>query len=50
MRFTANAFLGRMPIPWLTWAVAGSAFVALEFIAHAGLRLRGRPSFYNGLA
>ena len=50
MRLTASALLGRMPFPWLTWAVAGSVFVAIELVAHAGLLVRGRPSFYNGLA
>ncbi|HEY4307582.1 MAG TPA: hypothetical protein VGM82_24115 [Gemmatimonadaceae bacterium] len=34
---------------WLTWVVAGGIFVAIEFVAHIGLSLRGKPSFYNGL-
>lgn len=34
----------------LVWWVAGLAFIVVELIAHVPLQLRGRPSFYNGLA
>jgi hypothetical protein len=36
-------------LAWLTWATAGTVFVAIELVAHAVLHLRGRASFYNGL-
>ena len=49
VRLTASVLL-RSPLPWLAWAVAGGGFVAVELIAHGALQLRGRPSFYNGLA
>jgi hypothetical protein len=48
IRITARAVLPYGDIRWLTWAVAGAAFVAIELVAHGGLQLRGRPSFYNG--
>jgi hypothetical protein len=48
-RVTAMLLLSRPPVAWLTWAVAGAAFIAVELIAHAVLQFRGRPSFYNGL-
>lgn len=48
-RLTASLVLSRPHIAWLTWAVAGVGFIAIELIAHAALQLRGRPSFYNGL-
>ena len=34
--------------PWATWWVAGFAFIGIELVAHLGLQLRGRPSFFNG--
>ncbi|HKW49750.1 MAG TPA: hypothetical protein VJN70_19995 [Gemmatimonadaceae bacterium] len=49
LRLTASLLLGRPPLLWLTWAIAGLGFVAVELIAHIALQLRGRPSFYNGL-
>ena len=49
MQLTARTLLGRSQLLWLTWAVAGGGFVAIELLAHAGLHLRGRPSFYNAL-
>lgn len=48
-RLTATLLLSRPPAAWLTWAMAGTAFVSIELIAHAALHLRGRASFYNGL-
>ena len=49
VRLTAGMLFNRSRLPGLTWAIAGSVFVAVELIAHAALQLRGRPSFYNGL-
>jgi len=49
VQLTLRILVGRAPLVWLTWAVAGALFVAIELVAHAGLHLRGRPSFYNGL-
>jgi hypothetical protein len=46
---TARMLLARPQLVRLTWLTAGAAFVAIELVAHAGLYLRGRPSFYNGL-
>jgi hypothetical protein len=48
IRLTASAFLHVRPLMWLTWAAAGAAFVGIELVAHGGLQLRGRPSFYDG--
>lgn len=30
------------------WWLGGLALVGIELVAHAGLRLRGRPNFYDG--
>jgi hypothetical protein len=49
VRLTAQLLPGHAAMTWLTWIVAGALFVAIELVAHAGLQLRGRPSFYNGL-
>lgn len=49
VQLTVRVLLGRAPMAWLTWAIAGTAFVTIELVAHAVLQLRGRPSFYNGL-
>ena len=49
VRLTAMLLLARPRVAWLTWAIAGVAFITIELIAHAALHLRGRPSFYNGL-
>ena len=48
-RLTAMLLLARSPVSWLPWAIAGTAFVTIELIAHAAMHFRGRPSFYNGL-
>lgn len=48
-RLTAALFAVRLPVAWLSWIVAGTAFVAIELVAHAALYARGRASFYNGL-
>jgi len=48
-RLTATLLAEHQPLAWLTWATAGTVFVAIELVAHAALQLRGRPSFYNGL-
>jgi hypothetical protein len=39
--------LGR-PLHWPHWWVGGLGFIGIELVAHLGLQLRGRPSFYNG--
>jgi hypothetical protein len=49
VRFTARALLTHPRVAWLTWAIAGAAFVAIELVTHAALHMRGRPSFYDGL-
>lgn len=49
VQLTVGMFAEHASIGWLTWATAGALFVAVELVAHAGLHLRGRPSFYNGL-
>jgi hypothetical protein len=38
---------GRGAGPW-PWWMAGVAFVGVELLVHLLLRLRGRPSFYDG--
>jgi len=48
VRVTAAVVLPRASMAWLTWPVAGIAFIAVELAAHAVLQFRGRPSFYNG--
>jgi hypothetical protein len=50
VRMTAGIVLEHTRLAWLTSVTAGLIFVAAELTAHAGLQLRGRPSFYNGLA
>jgi len=47
MWLTAIAFTGRRPAPWLTWWMAGFAFIGIELVVHIALQLRGRPSFFN---
>jgi fatty acid desaturase len=49
VRLTAMLLLEDQSLARLTWATAGTVFVAIELVAHAALHLRGRPSFYNGL-
>jgi hypothetical protein len=49
VQLTARLLSADSRLTWLTWATAGAVFVAVELVAHAGLHLRGRPSFYNGL-
>jgi hypothetical protein len=48
VRLTARLLSEHPRLGWLTWAVAGAAFVVIELGAHAALHLRGRPSFYDG--
>jgi hypothetical protein len=47
-RETAIALGGFGAIAWLTWWLGGVTFIAIELVAHMVLRLRGRPSFYDG--
>ena len=49
VQLTAGLLPLHLAMNWLTWPTAGALFVAIELVAHAGLQLRGRPSFYNGL-
>ena len=46
MGLTARAFANARPMP--TWWQGALAFIGIELVAHVGLQLRGRPSFYNG--
>lgn len=48
VQLTARMLAHHWRLAWLTWAIAGMAFIGIELIAHAALHLRGRPSFYNG--
>lgn len=45
MMLTARA-LGLVRSP--AWWIAGVAFIVIELVAHAGLTVRGEPSFLNG--
>ena len=48
MRMTA-ATLTKLPTTnWPAWWLAGLVFIGVELVAHLGLQLSGRPSFYNG--
>jgi hypothetical protein len=46
VELTAAAF-GRGP-RWPAWWICGLGFIAVELVAHAGLALLRRPSFYDG--
>jgi hypothetical protein len=48
MALTAEALVGRQPMPWTAFWVGGVGFIGVELVAHLFLQLRGRPSFYNG--
>jgi hypothetical protein len=48
MRLTAMALAGFRPARWPAWWWGGIVFIGIELVAHLGLQLRGRPSFYNG--
>ena len=48
MSLTARMLVGR-PVRALPWWIAGFGFIAIELLAHLGLRARGRPSVYDGL-
>lgn len=49
MRVTAMAMTGGRGAGWLDrWWLGGPAFVVVELIAHAAMRARHRPSFYDG--
>ena len=48
MALTARAMGATGPGWWPSWWVGGLAFVAIELVAHGGLRFRGRPCFYDG--
>ena len=48
MHFTAAALTDSRPIYLPPWWLGGLAFIGVELVAHAGLQLGGKPSFYNG--
>jgi hypothetical protein len=48
MALTAIVLGGSRHVPWGWWWLAGLAFVAIEIVAHVLLRLRGRPSLFDG--
>ena len=48
MRLTASALIGARIAPRGAWWIGGAAFIAIELVAQLALRLRGRPSFYDG--
>jgi hypothetical protein len=41
---------GLRPRHWVAWWLGGIGFIGIELTAHLVLRLRGRPSFYDGRA
>ena len=45
---TARALDGIRLSRWPAWWIAGVAFIGIELIAHTGIQVRGKPSFYNG--
>lgn len=48
MGLTQTALGAFRPAPWPAWWLGGLAFIGIELVAHVGLMLMGRPSFYNG--
>ncbi len=48
MALTAETLTHTRPVRWSYWWAGGLALIGVELIAHAALRLRGRPSFYDG--
>jgi len=48
MRLTAIVLAGFRSAHWPAWWLGGLAFIGIELAAHLVLRLRGRPSFYDG--
>jgi hypothetical protein len=48
MALTAAVLTRRLRFPLAAWWMGGLAFIGIELIAHLGLQLRGRPSFFNG--
>ena len=48
MALTAVALNAFRPAHWPAWWVGGLAFMGIELVAHGGLQVRGKPSFYNG--
>jgi hypothetical protein len=48
MRMTAMALAGARFARWPAWWLAGLAFIGIELAVHLLLRLRGRPSFFDG--
>jgi hypothetical protein len=48
LALTARALDGIPFARWPAWWLGGMALIVIELVAHAGLQLRGQPSFYNG--
>lgn len=48
MELTGRAFPGSDRIQWPAGWIYGVAFIVVELIAHTGLQLSGRASFFNG--
>jgi len=48
MRLTAAALTGLHRASHVVWWIGGVAFICIELVAQLVLRLRGRPSFYDG--
>ena len=48
MKLTAILLNTFRPPHWPAWWVGGVAFIGIELLAHLGLLLRKRPSFYTG--
>jgi hypothetical protein len=48
MVLTGMALRGFHPAHWPAWWIGGLGFIGIELMAHLGLQLSGRPSFYNG--
>ena len=47
MALTARIVAGIPLSRWPAWWMGGVALIIIELVAHAGLQLRGQPSFYN---
>jgi len=48
MWLTARALTGLQRVPLHAWWMTGVAFIGVELVAQLALRLRGRPSFFDG--
>ncbi len=48
MLATARLLHRPFPLQGETWWIAGIAFIGVELVAHVGMQLAGRGSFYDG--